>query len=296
MGYKDISVKQMEYFLAVANHLNFTAASKALYISQPTLSKQIALLEEVIDTKLFERSKRNVILTPAGHLLKDELTHILSQLDRVLDNVRFVNDDYKAVLKIGCLEGLDASDFLIKSVEYFKEFYPNVMISFEKHTFKELRRLHNLGDLDIIFTLSFEAKNDKSIICRDIWKASACVVVSCKNKIENKKTYDLIDFKNENFIMLSRESSPNAVDSIIALCNSNGFSPKISRYVPNVESMILSIEADLGVGVLDESVVISKNANVRKCPIIATEPVSIMAVWKKTNSNPAVDLFVNTLL
>ncbi len=296
MDYNDISIKQMEYFLAVANHLSFTAAAKALYISQPTLSKQIALLEGAINTKLFDRDRRNVALTPAGLLLKDELTYILTKLDDVLENVKFVNEDYKAKLKIGCLEGLDASSFLIKSVDYFKKFYPNVMISFEKHSFKELRRLLNNGELDIIFTLSFETNGDSSLAYREIWKTGTCVIVSDKNPLANKENYKLEDFKNEKFIMLSRETSPNAVDSIVVLCNKSGFNPKISRYVPNVESLIISIEADLGVGVIDENVVVSKNAAIKKCSLDINNPISVLAVWKNNNNNPALKLFVEMLL
>ncbi|MFV0504496.1 MAG: hypothetical protein ACK5LT_11135 [Lachnospirales bacterium] len=87
--------------------------------------------------------------------MKDELTYITEKIDSVLEDIKFVNDDYRGKLKIGCLEGLDSSVFLVRSVEYFNKFYPDIMVSFEKHTFNELRRLHNLGELDIIFTLSF---------------------------------------------------------------------------------------------------------------------------------------------
>ena len=64
-----ISFQQIHYFLTVAKTLNFTEASKTLYISQPALSKQINVLEEELGFSVLKRNKRNVILTPEGELL-----------------------------------------------------------------------------------------------------------------------------------------------------------------------------------------------------------------------------------
>ena len=63
MNYKKITLVQIEYFLALARYLNFTEAAKNLYISQPSLSKQIASLERSIGVELFYRNKRDVRLT-----------------------------------------------------------------------------------------------------------------------------------------------------------------------------------------------------------------------------------------
>lgn len=64
-----MDLKQLQYFLAVAEHLNFSRAAEALYISQPTLSYQIAELERELGTTLFQRDRRKVFLTPAGGAL-----------------------------------------------------------------------------------------------------------------------------------------------------------------------------------------------------------------------------------
>ena len=73
MLYKGITLLQIEYFIAVAKSLYFTDAARNLYVSQPSLSKQIALLEKEIGVQLFNRSTRGVRLTPAGAVLYKEL-------------------------------------------------------------------------------------------------------------------------------------------------------------------------------------------------------------------------------
>ena len=62
---------QIQYFLKVAQHLSYTAAARELFVSQPSLSKQVAALERELGVALFDRSRRNrIALTPAGHLFQ----------------------------------------------------------------------------------------------------------------------------------------------------------------------------------------------------------------------------------
>ena len=65
----DVHLRELRYFVAVAEHLHFTRAAEALFVSQPALSKQIRTLETRLRTQLFERDRRTVRLTPAGHAL-----------------------------------------------------------------------------------------------------------------------------------------------------------------------------------------------------------------------------------
>ena len=85
MLYKGITLLQIEYFIAVAKSLNFTDAARNLYVSQPSLSKQIALLEKEIGVQLFNRSTRGVRLTPAGAVLYKELGNVLDTIHEAIE-------------------------------------------------------------------------------------------------------------------------------------------------------------------------------------------------------------------
>jgi DNA-binding transcriptional LysR family regulator len=65
----DVHLRDLRYFVVVAEHLHFTRAAEALFISQPALSKQVRVLETHLRTPLFERDRREVRLTPAGAAL-----------------------------------------------------------------------------------------------------------------------------------------------------------------------------------------------------------------------------------
>ena len=80
MSYQ-IELRHMRYFLAVAEELHFRKAAEKLFISQPGLSRQIKQMEEILDTPLFVRDKKKVLLTPAGMYLKGEVEFILNHLE-----------------------------------------------------------------------------------------------------------------------------------------------------------------------------------------------------------------------
>lgn len=294
MDYQNIRIQQIEYFLAIAKHLNFTDASKSLYISQPTLSKQIALFEKAINAQLFERNKRSVSLTPAGLILYDKLGSVLNDIDLAIEQARHVSEGYNARLKIGCLESLDSGNFLVSSAEYFKEKVPEVLLTYEKHTFKELRNLMLSNELDIIFTFSFETENLPSLEFRNVWETNSSIVISKNHPKANVESLSLEDVRDEPFIMLSRENSPNGFDGIIQLCRQHGFTPKVAQFVPNLQSLLLCVECNLGIAILDANFKFPANSKVVQYPML-DDFIRVAAVWRKDNTNPAVKLYVDTL-
>lgn len=74
----DVHLRELRYFVAAAEHLHFTRAAQALYVSQPALSKQIRALENQLRTPLFVRDRRSVILTPAGAALLPQARAVLT--------------------------------------------------------------------------------------------------------------------------------------------------------------------------------------------------------------------------
>ena len=290
MSLYNISIQQLQYFLAVTEHLNFTEAANSLYITQPTLSKQIAVLERCTNTKLFIRNKRSVVLTPAGLLLADRLKEILKDLDDAIDQAKRTDRGYKARLKIGSIEGLETKGFLLKTVEYFKEQYPDVLISFEKHNLKNLRELLLAERLDICLTFEFEVENLNCYEFQHVWMTLGSLIMSTKHPLAGREGLTISDFKDYPFVMLSRDVSPNGYDGIIEKCKNGGFFPNVAQFCPNVDSLLMNVEANIGVAALDANVTLPEGAQIRKIPIEG-DNLSVVAVWKRNTLNSAVQLF-----
>src|SRR5207302_8143920 len=96
-----IELRQIRSFVTLAQELNFHKAAERLFITQPSLSHQIALLEATIGVRLFQRDRKRVALTDAGRAILDDAQHLLAQLDMVIVKARRIAAVDSATLRVG---------------------------------------------------------------------------------------------------------------------------------------------------------------------------------------------------
>lgn len=293
MNYKRITLLQIEYFFAVAKYLNFTEAAKNLYVSQPSLSKQIAILEKEIGVELFYRTKRDVRLTAAGLVLLKEIGGVIDTIESAIDKAREPNLGENSTLTVGCLDAMDTT-FLPKIIKAFKGKYPGINLVLERHSFRALREKLINGTLDIIFTLSFEIDNSLGIVSNIVHKGNGYIVMETSNPLANKKDLTLNDVKNEDFVIISRDESPKGFDGIVNLCKRHGFTPNIVKQLPNIESLLLCVESGMGVALFDSNIRMQDNKNLKGFKI-DDDSISVIMAWRKENMNTAIPLFTNSV-
>ena len=294
MNYEKVTLLQIEYFLAAAKHLNFTEAAKNLYVSQPSLSRQIAILENEIGVQLFFRTKRNVRLTSAGMVLFKEINGVVDSIEQAIEKVKQPNLGENCTLTIGCLESMNTSVFLPMIIRKFKEKHKDTNLIVESYGFKQLREKLINGKLDIIFTLSFEVDDSLGIVWDTVYRGNSYIVMDVSNPLAKSECLSIKDLKNEKFVIISRDESPKGFDGIIKICRKNGFDPRIVKQLPNIESVLLCVEAGVGVALFDSQVRYdNKNIKVFK---VENDFVDVIMAWKKENMNSSIPHFVNGVL
>lgn len=122
-----MDIRILRYFLTVAKEQNFTKAAEQLHITQPTLSRQLAALEEELGTDLFIRGSRSITLTEAGILLKRRALEIIDLEEKMLDELRVKEELIEGTITIGCGE-FAAVETLAEICKAYKEKYPMVQI------------------------------------------------------------------------------------------------------------------------------------------------------------------------
>lgn len=120
-----MEIRQLLYFLEVAEEGQITAAAQSLHISQPPLSHQIKLLEEELGIQLLERGRRNVELTDAGHILKNRAEQILELIDVTKKEIEDLKVGLHGTLNIAAVASSDTT-LLLKHIQNFHSKYPNV--------------------------------------------------------------------------------------------------------------------------------------------------------------------------
>ena len=127
MQSKHLFPRSIRYLLAVAEHHSFTRAAEALYVSQPTLSQQIKLLEEALDVQLLDRSGRDVRLTEAGEVYVRHAKRALGELDAGRRAVQEVRDLSRGTLRLGMTPITEL--LTTPLLDNFNTLYPGIVVS-----------------------------------------------------------------------------------------------------------------------------------------------------------------------
>ena len=295
MIYK-ISFQQIDYFLTVAEILNFTDAAKLLYISQPALSKQIHVLEKELGFPLFIRTRRHVALTPEGASLYREWNDLSKNLETSIYNAKIISNQASGRLAIGCTDTFDYGDILPKTIRKFSRTYPQIDINVESHSFKTLREGLMNETFDLIFTPYFELDGLPDVQWMKLKDIPLSIIIPTSNPLSQQDSVSFYDLKEEAFILISPKDSIGGTERTQALCRRCGFRLKNARYVPNVTSMELAVKNGLGVAICNSKLFESDTDTCKIYPLdISLDDSFLVAVWNKHRPNISLNLFTNLL-
>ncbi|MAM71755.1 MAG: LysR family transcriptional regulator [Gammaproteobacteria bacterium] len=146
------SIRQLEYFVTIALSSNFRKAAQVLNISQPTLTSQIAVLEDALKVKLFERSRAGTLLSPAGRELLPLVRQLLEQYQQVLDHADSSRKELSGTFKIGVSPTIGPYLFSKVLIELHKR-YPQLKLHVREGVPQELEQGLDRGDYDFILTM-----------------------------------------------------------------------------------------------------------------------------------------------
>lgn len=147
-----MELRILKYFLMVAKEENITKAAKSLYITQPTLSRQLAQFEEELGVKLFTRSNHKILLTENGKFLQRRAREILYLTEKTKKELSYDNEIVAGEISIGCGEFLGMNE-LAKLLSEFQEKYPNVKFDIYSGTAEDIiyRIEHGFLDMGLVF-------------------------------------------------------------------------------------------------------------------------------------------------
>ncbi|HSY95216.1 MAG TPA: LysR family transcriptional regulator, partial [Steroidobacteraceae bacterium] len=139
-----MKLRQLQFFIAVAEELSFSRAAIKLHVAQPSLSTQIKVLEEEVGARLFERDKRHVSLTPAGRRFQQRAISVLSMADSAKSEARSTARGQLGMIALGYTALSMFSTALPHAIRQFRRREPNVVMTLRELT--SLEQLHELGE------------------------------------------------------------------------------------------------------------------------------------------------------
>lgn len=290
---------QLEYFLMAAREKNFTSAAKKLYVSQPALSKQIALLEEQLQTKLFYREHRQVRLTYPGEILFEELTQVSQALQHAVDRVREESARCYGQLSIGCLETISTQGFLLSLMQQWQDAYPNQPLTTSRHSFRNLVDLLEEGRLDFIFTLSFEQAYLEQIgfVCHPVERREAGIVCAHNFKYIAQLRSGEYSLKGATMLTIHPDISYGGRNRAVEDCHRLGIEFGHMVECPNIASLLSMLLTGRGFATLDRSILSRADGPLEFFPFPPGQcPFYVICAWNERRLSPAGKAFRSLLL
>ena len=290
-----MNLMRIKYFVEVAKWGSFSKAAQMLYVSQPNLSRQIALMEQEVGFELFVRSGKSIQLTRAGEYLYNQLRDLPEQTERAIAHAEAISRRESGSLSIGVLEGQDVNGFLSQRINALREQNPNLVIEMERNSFRNLRQGLDRGAYDVLFTLEFELDGHPDWESIVLFQQPGAIVISRSHPLAQKEGLTIEDFRREPFVAISREDSPGGYDLLLKQCGECGFTPNIVRETATLESLFLCVEMGIGVAILDRNTRLERNTSLRIIDIPGSLASGLTAVWHKDNRNPMVPALIKSL-
>lgn len=289
-----MNLTRLQYFIEVARSGSFSEAAQRLYTSQPNLSKQIAAFERELGFAAFVRTTRSVKLTPAGQYLYDQLQGVPLQIQNTVRQAAQLSRNDSNRICIGVLEGQEVSPRLTTRLAEVAKQYPDLRIELERNTFQNLRSgLANLY-YDLIITMEFEIGPEPEYRRAVFLSQPVCIAIHKDNPLSNKEDLTLLDLRDEEFVVISPEESDRGFNRMRDQCKTLGFEPKIARQPRTLESVLLCVEAGMGVAILDPNVRLESKNVVRTVPLPFSQNDLILA-GMTANMTPELEAVMRLL-
>ncbi|MFL9899406.1 transcriptional regulator CynR [Paraburkholderia fungorum] len=227
-------LRHIRYFLAVAEHRNFTRAAEALHVSQPTLSQQIRQIEHTLGAQLLDRSGRTIQLTDAGEAYVRYAKRALQELEAGKRAIHDVQELSRGSLRLAMTPTFTA--YLIgPMLEKYNRKYPNVALNILEMPQDRMEALLNEDALDV--GIAFDETQTPDIETQTLFvEALAMVVGRSHPHAKRRSALKVKEFEREALVLLNEEFATRRY--IDRYCRRHGISPRISIEVNSINAVI----------------------------------------------------------
>lgn len=281
-----MELRQMRYFVAVAEDQQFSKAARRLGVAQSTISEQIRLLEDSLGAELLLRSSRSLRLTPAGEALLTGCRKILAEVEQLDEVVRKYSQGQSGQLRIGAV-GPALHRALPLILRRLVRSAPDLAVSI--HTMSTQNQIRSLlaGDLDVGFVRGVTRQRGlrvETIMNEELW-----AVLPSDHRLARADALSLQELNGEPFVFWPRAANTTFYDQLIATCHQHDCVPSKLIEGSDMQTQMAFIGAGLGVSVQPESFRDSSRDDIVFVPLMgAVRSVALQLVWSPQFETPAV--------
>jgi DNA-binding transcriptional LysR family regulator len=263
-----LDLRRLRIYAAVAEGGSFTAAASALYLSQPAVSQQMAILEREAGVPLLERLPRGIRLTPAGELLAKRTARLLAEMDAIEDELRHFGAGIQEV-HLGAFPTAGA-DLVPQTIRAYREHHPNVRIVLTAaHANDVVAQLHSSRiAVGLVWDYDFAPQAPDPVFDRvELLADPLRIVFPDGHPAAGEKEIALRDLAEEPWIV--RAHRPPYAQAFEQMCRIAGFEPRVAFRTDNYQAIQGLVAAGAGIGLVPRLSLVPQRRDIVAVPMAA---------------------------
>ena len=288
-----MELRHLQYFLVVAEELNFSRAALRLHIAQPSLSQQIRQLERELETELFDRSVRPVRLTNAGRLLHGNASSIVTEAEETAREVRRAGRGEVGRLRVGYSYG-GLYDLVLALLRRLRDAWPDTNMVVHQLAEREQLPALRTRRVDIVLGRVTEPLTS-DVVAMPLRDEKLIAILPAGHPLAAEPHVRLADLSSEPFVMFPRRLEPVVFDNYIQACLNAGFTLRLGHEVSDAQTQALAIAAGLGVGLTGDHLALRFPELVYLPVEPAITIAKIAAIWCESRLPHALRPFLEEL-
>ncbi len=243
----EITLAQLRYFVAAAEHLSMTAAATANFVAQSAVSSAIAQLESKVGTQLFIRHRsKGLTLTPAGQQLLGDVRNLLIGLDAAIDAAREVDGEVRGTVRIGFF--VTIAPFVLPEVlSRARGQYPHLVVDVHETDAQSAAALLRSGQAEL--TVGYDFGLGQDLVHEVVDETPPYVLLSAEHPLATQRHIGLRQLSKEKYILLDL---PHSREYFLALLATVGLEPEIRHRTPSYETVRAMVAHGHGFSILNQ--------------------------------------------
>ncbi len=241
-----MELRQLRYFVAVAEEGNISRAAKRIFLTQPALSRQIKALEDEIGQCLLERQAHSIRLTPYGQVLLSEARQLLQHTDQVVERVRGAGREVR--LRVGYAPSL-AAGMLPAAVETFSQTHPTAQVELHDLSTKEMLSGLEREELDVALSVG-QPRDAGGLQWTPLVRAPWQLAVNRNHPLARRAQVTPTEVGREPLLVFCQRDYPEYWEIITGWLRGQRQRPRIAGEYDGVDSLLAAVESGLGVALV----------------------------------------------
>lgn len=284
-----IDIRQMRYFVALAETLHFGRAAERLHITQPPLSRQIAALEADLGVRLVERHSRRASLTHAGRRFLEDARAVVAAFDQACRNARLAERGELGELSVGFMMHA-AYTVLPNLMRRFMAGRPEVRVELREMVPDLLPDAVLAGRFDA--GILFDPGPVRGLATHRIHRERLCLALHPGHRLAGQAVVGAAQLAGEPMIVAPSDAAPVLRDAIVAYCRAGGVEPAFRLEAQLQQTIVSLVAEDLGIALVPESMSRIGLADVAFRDLAEAPTIAHVVAWRPANLNPTLRPFL----